>query len=446
MPGLLGPGIFISMKKIYGFNPMMRKHFCLITIVAFISILVVQWLFSGGAFAAGKGKNIAAENLSDAVTSESKTGHEKDVFTNLTGMAFVSIPHGKFIMGSQSSEPGRTIFEVQNEIFIDKPFYIQKTEVTQRQWEEVMGDNPSYFSECGEDCPVENVSWVDVQIFIKKLDQMDSISKYRLPTEAEWEFVCRSGSSTAFSNGDFISFECQTDNKLDEIAWYHCNSQGQTHPVAKKTPNSWGVYDMHGNVSEWCQDVYVTNYAQILSGEVEDPDFIADRVSRNCSYDDTAVSCRSAARVNIHPNVRSNVIGFRLVREPLYYKIEMPPSGEKLIISDKTEKELETVQPEEQMQPGNLEMKNGFSLQVAAMKNQKNADQLVAQLKDKGYAANVLSVEMAEKGAWFFVRIGTFESIKEAKKMQMNLVEDSIKSIVVKNIPQGCRNNMAKDN
>jgi formylglycine-generating enzyme required for sulfatase activity len=135
-----------------------------------------------------------------------------------------------------------------------------------------------------------------------------------------------------FSNGDLTNFQCHKDNKLEEIAWYHCNSQGKTHPVGQKVPNHWGIYDMHGNVSEWCQDVYVTNYAQILFGEVEDLDLIADRVSRNCSYNDTAVSCRSAARVNIKPNVRSNAIGFRLVREPLYYKIKMLPGGENLKI------------------------------------------------------------------------------------------------------------------
>ena len=160
----------------------MNQQFRMITIVAFISILAVQRLFSAGVFAAGEGGNLAAENLPDVVTSEPKTGHEKDVFKNLLGMEFVLIPHGKFIMGSPSSEPGRTIFEVQNEILIDKPFYIQATEVTQRQWEEVMGSNPSYFSDCGEDCPVENVSWVDVQEFIKKINQMDSSSNYRLPT------------------------------------------------------------------------------------------------------------------------------------------------------------------------------------------------------------------------------------------------------------------------
>jgi hypothetical protein len=275
---------------------------------------------------------------------------------------------------------------------------------------------------------------LDIQEFIKKVSQMDSSSIYRLPTEAEWEYVCRSGSSAAFSNGDLINIECHKDNRLDEIAWYRCNSEGKTHPVGQKVPNDWGIYDMHGNVSEWCQDVYVTNYAQIIYGEVEDLDIIADRVSRNCSYDDTAVSCRSAARVNFQPDVRSSVIGFRLVREPLYYKIKMPPSGEKLKISDKTEKELETVQTEEPDQPGNLEKKNGFTLQVAAMKNKKNADQMMAQLEEKGYAANILRVEMAEKGTWFIIRIGTYKSVEEAKKMQMNLVEDSIQSIIVKNL------------
>ena len=433
MPGFLDPGIFISMKKTCEFRSMMNKYPRLIIFLVFMTTLVVQCLFSGGALAAGKGKNIAAKNLPDAVRNETRTDHETAVFKNLIGMEFASIPRGNFIMGSPSGEPGRTIFEVQNEVFIEEPFYIQTTEVTQWQWEEVMGDNPSYFSECGEDCPVENVSWVDVQIFIKKLNQMDSFGTYRLPTEAEWEFVCRSGSSTAFSNGDLTNMECHSDSRLDEIAWYHCNSGGKTHPVAQKTPNRWGVYDMHGNVSEWCQDVYVTDYSQILYEHIVDLAFIADRVSRNCSYDDTAVSCRSAARVNFQPDLRSNAIGFRLVREPLYYKIKMPPGAENLKIDRNSQKELGAVKPEEQARPGNSEQ-NGFTLQVAAMKNEKNADQMLAQLEDKGYDAHILRVEMAEKCAWFFVRIGMFKSVQEAKKMQLNLAEDKIQSIVVNNI------------
>jgi formylglycine-generating enzyme required for sulfatase activity len=413
---------------------MMNQQYRMITIVAFILMLAVQWLCSGGAFAAGEEINIATENLPDTVTNEPKAGHEKDVFKNLIGMAFVSISRGKFIMGSPSSEPGRTIFEVQNEVFIDKSFYIQKTEVTQRQWEEVMGDNPSYFSECGEDCPVENVSWVDAQNFIKKLSQMDSSNIYRLPTESEWEFACRSGNSVAFSNGDVVQFECNKDNILNEVAWYHCNSQGKTHPVGQKASNNWGVYDMHGNVYEWCHDVYVTDYTKVENGKINEIDPIADRVGRSCSYDDSAVSCRSAARANFNPNIRSNTIGFRLVREPLYYKIKMPPSGEKLTISDKNANELETVQPRQPIQSKKIEKEKRITLQVAAMKDEKNADQLVAQLKEKGYAAYKSSSKRAEKGTWYLVRIGVFESIKKAQQIQMDLAEDNIQSIIVKNL------------
>jgi formylglycine-generating enzyme required for sulfatase activity len=394
----------------------------------------VQWLFSGGAFAANEGENGAAENLPDAVINAPKTGYEKTVFTNILGMQFISIPRGNFIMGSPSTEPGRTIFEVQNEVIIQKSFFIQTTEVTQRQWEEVMGDNPSHFSGCGEDCPVENVSWLDVQDFINKLSQMDSSSIYRLPTEAEWEFVCRAGTSTAFSSGDFISFECQIDNKIDEIAWYQCNSQGHTHPVGKKAPNPWGVYDMHGNVYEWCQDVYVKNYIQILNGNIEDIDPIADRVGRGGSFDDTSVSCRSASRVNFKPNVRNNAIGFRLVREPLYYKIKIPPSGENLKIIKNNQQEFGKVKPEEQLQPVNLEKKNGFALQIASTKDAKNADKLVAQLKEKGYDAYILKYEVSMKNIWYRVRIGDFDSVEKAQLLQTNIAKNNIQSIIVKNL------------
>jgi len=431
LKGLLG---WVVQSSRYGFNSMMNKQPRLITIVISISILAVQWLFIGGAFSAGEEKNIAAENLSDAVINDPKRDHEKVVFKNIVDMQFVSIPQGKFLMGSPPSEPGRTIFEVQNAVSIDEPFYIQTTELTQRQWEEVMGSNPSYFSECGGDCPVENVSWVDVQNFIKKLGQMDSSSKYRLPTEAEWEYVCRSGSSAAFSNGDLINNECHKENKLDEIAWYHCNSESKTHPVGQKSPNNWGIYDMHGNVYEWCQDDYVTNYAKILNDELEDIHPIADKVGRSCFYDDTPVSCRSAARVNLKPDVRSNAIGFRLVREPVYYKVKMPPSGEKLIISDKTEKGIETVQPEEPDQSGNLEKIKEFTLQIAATKNAKDANQLVAELKEKGYAAYILKAEIPEKGTWYRVRIGEFEHVKKAQQTQMDLLEDRVQSIIVKKL------------
>ena len=113
----------------------------------------------------------------------------------------------------------------------------------------VMGSNPSMFNACGDDCPVENISWVDVQEFIRRLNQKEGINKYRLPTEAEWEFACRAGSAVKDAPG-------VKEDEFGDYAWYDANSDRKTHPVATKKPNAWGLYDMHGNVSEWCQDWY----------------------------------------------------------------------------------------------------------------------------------------------------------------------------------------------
>jgi len=392
---------------------MVNKQPSLIAVVVFITMLAAQWFFSGGALAAGEKGNTAAENLPEVVTNEPKTDHKKDVFNNLIGMAFVSIPRGNFIMGSPANEPGRTIFEAQNEVLVNKSFYIQTTEVTQFQWNEVMGENPSYFFRCGDDCPVENVSWLDVQEFLEKLNQIDSSSNYRLPTEAEWEFACRSGSSKPFSNGDLSNYECNDGNELNDFAWHACNAQGKTHPVGQKAPNKWGIYDMHGNVYEWCQDIYVTDYEQILRGKFNEVDPIADRVGRSCSYDDTAVRCRSAARANFKPNIRSRAIGFRLVREPVYFKIMMPPSGKKLIISETNTAVPETIQPGGISQSIILENKTGFTLQVAATKNKKNANYLVTHLKEKGFAAEKIKVAIVGKACGIET---TLESSSELKR------------------------------
>ncbi len=266
-----------------------------------ITLLVAQGQYASCAFAENEEDNTTAVNEFDG-GNEASINNGRDTFKNQLGMRFAFISGGEFIIGSPPEEPGRTIFEVQQAVYVDKPFYIQMTEVTQQQWKEVMNHNPSYFSGCGDNCPVESVSWLDVQAFIKKLNHLDSNNTYRLPTEAEWEYVCRSGSMTAFSNGALINFDCQENNPLDEMAWYHCNSHGKVHAVAQKMPNDWGIYDMHGNVYEWCQDVYVADYTKkIIMKENRDLDPIADRVGRSCSFDDAAVSCRSAARVNIDP-------------------------------------------------------------------------------------------------------------------------------------------------
>jgi formylglycine-generating enzyme required for sulfatase activity len=146
-------------------------------------------------------------------------------FTNTIGMNFVLIQAGNFVMGSPANEPGRDDDEGQHEVNISKPFYLQTTEVSQGQWKKVMGDNPSHFKDCGDDCPIESVSWNDDQKFISKLNQLEDTNKYRLPTESEWEYACRAGTETAYSFGDEME-------SLDEYAWY---SGSQTHPVGKKS-------------------------------------------------------------------------------------------------------------------------------------------------------------------------------------------------------------------
>ncbi len=166
-----------------------------------------------------------------------------------------------------------------------------------------MGENPSLFQK-GDDYPVENVSWNDVQEFINKLNQKGE-GVYRLPTEAEWEYSCRAGTDTAYYFGD-------DTGHLDEYAWYNNNSDRQTHPVGQKKPNGWRLYDMHGNVWEWCQDYY----ASYPSSPVTDPvnEKGSGRVLRGGSWVNLAGNCRSASRYGNSPDNRYNDLGFRLSR------------------------------------------------------------------------------------------------------------------------------------
>jgi len=220
---------------------------------------------------------------------------------------FAYIAPGTFMMGSPSSEPGRDSDERQHRVTLTKGFYMQTTEVTQGQWKAVMGSNPSHFKDCGDYCPVERVSWNDCQEFIRKLNQLAGANRYRLPTEAEWEYAARAGSSARWSFGD-------NEAQLKEYAWYTENSGGKTQPVARKKPNAWGLYDMHGNVWEWCQD----GYGDYPSGSVTDPTGSSsgsDRVGRGGSWDHYAKFCRSAYRYSHTPDYRFNFLGLRLARD-----------------------------------------------------------------------------------------------------------------------------------
>lgn len=227
-------------------------------------------------------------------------------FTNSIGMEFVPIPAGSFLMGSPGIEKDRDADEgPQRQITISKPFYLGKYEVTQEQWEKVMTVNPSYFKNCPK-CPVENVNWQEIQNFITRLNALGE-GKYRLPTEAEWEYACRAGANTKYSFGE-------DESALGGYAWFSENSGNRTHEVGTKQSNAWGLYDMHGNVWELVQD-WKGNYP---NGAVTDPLGPANgstRVGRGGSWYGLSRFLRSAGRFGNSPLDRDNGLGFRLVRE-----------------------------------------------------------------------------------------------------------------------------------
>ena len=220
-----------------------------------------------------------------------------------SGMEFVRVPAGRFVLGSPESEAGRGADEAQREVRITQGFWIGKYEVTQGEWAAVMGENPSYFKECGSRCPVERVSWQDVQEFIRKLNDSESAKgyAYRLPTEAEWEYAARAGTAAP------------RYGELGELAWYYGNSGGRTHPVGQKRANGWGLHDMLGNVIEWTADWYGEHPADAVTDPLG-PGAGSKRVSRGGGWGGSARGVRSAGRFNFAPGHRSSLIGFRLVR------------------------------------------------------------------------------------------------------------------------------------
>ena len=224
-------------------------------------------------------------------------------WTTSPDMEFVWIPAGEFLMGSASYEEGRDSDERQHEVRISQGFWMGKYEVTQGEWESVMGANPSFFDECGSRCPVETVSWRDVQEFIRSLNERATGRgyRYRLPTEAEWEYAARAGTSGV------------RHGELDEVAWYSGNSDLATHKVGQKRPNAWGLHDMLGNVWEWTGDWY----GEYPAGKVTDyggPSTGSYRVYRGGSWTNYARNVRSATRHVHSPGIHPNIIGFRLVR------------------------------------------------------------------------------------------------------------------------------------
>ena len=216
---------------------------------------------SGGAAAKDKRPDISPQKQEKLAAGEK--------ITNSLGMTFVYIPPGNFMMGSPLDEPGRDDDEIRHRVTLTRGFYLQTTEVTQGQWRAVMGFNPSNFKSCGDDCPVETVTWQHVQAFIQGLNRREGGSRYRLPTEAEWEYACRAGSNTAIYTGHLRILGKRNAPALNAIAWYggnscidcpggrHCSdwkekryscSKYGPHPMGRKGPNALGLYDMLGNV------------------------------------------------------------------------------------------------------------------------------------------------------------------------------------------------------
>ncbi len=235
------------------------------------------------------------------------------------------IPPGTFLMGSPEDEAGRWEDEVQHRVTLTRGFWMGETPCTQSQWEVVMGKNPSRFRR--KDLPVEMVSWHDCQEFLGRLSGQVPSLYARLPSEAEWEYACRAGTTTAFNDGSDCTQPEGIDQALGALGWYSQNSGGKTHAVGEKRPNTWGLYDMHGNVLEWCHDGLRT----FTPDEAIDPLGPLDqarRALRGGSCWNVARDCRSAYRFERVPVVRDDRIGFRLAAgQPVWSVAPDPESG-----------------------------------------------------------------------------------------------------------------------
>ena len=253
-------------------------------------------------------------DAADTGTVDAGTVDTSTVDTRGCPAGYVRIEPGTFTMGSPESEDGHSSDESQHDVTITRPFCMKATEVTQGEWQAEMGDNPSYFSSCGPNCPVERVSWDDAVLYANALSGREGLQEcytgstftgldctgYRLPTEAEWEYAARAGSTAA------------TYGLIDSVGWYSDNSGSSTHPVGGKTANSFGLYDMLGNVWEWTGDWYGT-----YPGTVTDPLGAGAgfyRVIRGGSWVDIAGLARAANRINVTPDFRFYFLGFRLSR------------------------------------------------------------------------------------------------------------------------------------
>ena len=232
----------------------------------------------------------------------------------LTGARFAWrwIRPGAFVMGSPNDERGRWDREgPSHTVTLSAGFWLAVTPTTQAQWETVAGENPSHFK--GAERPVENVSWERCQAYLSRLNGLVPGLRARLPTEAQWEYACRAGSTAAFNNDRVCTQPIGEDPALNELGWFDGNSGEETHSVAEKEPNAWGLYDMHGNVWEWCHDGLRDYNAEPIIDPVGPMEEGVARVVRGGSWFGVAEFCRSASRYWRAPGFRSDLLGFRLL-------------------------------------------------------------------------------------------------------------------------------------
>ena len=304
-----------------------KGFFVVVNVKPFVVLVVIAVLAAFVCLVGMCDENSEKETGKDTVLENNKrNGPEAPIvlpkrITNGIGMAFAYIPptgDKGFMMGSALSPEevekrygGDAKYHEderpQHKVVLTRGFYLQTTEVTQKQWKAIMGKNPSHFK--GDDLPVESTSWNDVRLFIMKVNKNEGTDKYRLPTEAEWEYACRAGSTTAFYWGN-------SGDEIDEYCWYGDNSDKETHPVGKKKPNAWGLYDMCGNVYEWCQDFWDGNYYENSpEKDPRGPEGGKYRVLRGGGFNAVPWSCRSADRCGFKSGFGDPHNGFRLLRE-----------------------------------------------------------------------------------------------------------------------------------
>jgi formylglycine-generating enzyme required for sulfatase activity len=242
---------------------------------------------------------LASPSIVDAATGTAPSQQPSASPPAVEG-GFVRVAAGAFLMGSATAgDSERPVHRV----VISRDFEIGRHEVTQRQWETMMGNNPSHFR--GADRPVERVSWDDAQLFIQKMNARNDGYVYRLPTEAEWEYAARAGSTAEYAG---------TGN-LDEMGWHFGNSGGTTHPVGSRKPNAWGLHDTHGNVWEWVQDWYDREYYKISPAvDPSGPVTGSRKTCRGGAWNYGADRSTSSSRAHPAPDARESFIGFRLVR------------------------------------------------------------------------------------------------------------------------------------